>query len=454
MPNFADQLALSLDPQLTTFQFPQRTGLTPNPSGSMADMFSYSQPDVFSQSYLQNLPQFNLDDNLFEDMPRSSHDDLNQFFNDAAFGGGTPGVGSRLGGGDKALEPVGGSWLRNAQQSPPDWEHQNVPLAVDTSVEKVGEQRETLVKNGQITPGNSPSSPNTQKTVRKASRKTKATSMAETVVASAPAATERNDAAAPAPVKRVRKPRRSTKKKPTPEQEAAKRETFLKRNREAAYKCRIKKKTQTEMIVERAKALDQDNAVKGLEVERLKREIEGLRALLLPHWRTCADDNVNSYVDNLVNGGWGLGKMVLGTMIPRPEFDAGEEPTMEDDSGSDPGSNHGCTHPRDGDENGEMEGPAHKRRRSEAVFEMSSVAFDHSMATMDASRQRRESFFANSLGPEEVLKDALGCGGSISSSGTATPAVRATMGRLEMLNEDFLIGDTPPPLDLSAPDGT
>ena len=448
----------------------------------MMDPYSnFPQPDVFSPSYLSNLPTFNPNE-LFNDLPRSSHDDLNQFFNDTAFGfgEGTSGGGGLLGsklGGEKSPLPAAmtQNWLRSMDQSQSgllNWENQSqcqerengngdgddngARLAVDTTLE--AEQRKTIIKNGQATPGDSPSSPKSAKGLRKTTRKSKASAKLE--ASAAPTSTTSDQA--PVPAKRARKPRRSNKKKPTPEEEAAKRETFLKRNREAAYKCRIKKKNQTEGIVERAKMLDADNAVKGLEVERLRREIESLRALLLPHWRGCGDQNVSRYVDNLVNSGWGLGKMVLGA-VTRPKFEVEDEP-REDDGRNDEDVSH--SHPRDEDaEDNENEEPAHKRRRSSAIFEIPLSSFEDSISQQAAlaDRQRRESFFPNSMAAEEIMKDALGSQrgsigsvGSLSSSGAATPAARATfMGArgMDIFTEEFLVGDTPPPLDLSAPDG-
>ena len=465
----SDEGSNTLDPTLTTFSYPTTTYGQSNSMTSMTSMMdpysNFQQPDVFSPSYLSNLPTFNPNE-LFNDLPRSSHDDLNQFFNDAAFGGGTPGASglSKFGmSGEKSPLPAAmtQNWLRNMQQSTsvPDWENQsqsqerengNGALAVDTKLDT--EQRETVIKNGQATPVDSPSSPKSAKGVRKATRKSKASAKLE---AAAPTTTSSDQG--PVPAKRARKPRRSNKKKPTPEEESAKRETFLKRNREAAYKCRIKKKNQTEGIVERAKMLDADNAMKGLEVERLRREIESLRASLLPHWRGCGDRNVSSYVDNLVNSGWGLGKMVLGA-VTRPKFEVEDEP-REDDGRNEEGSH---SHPRDGDGENESAEPAHKRRRSSAIFEIPLSSFEDSMSQQAADRQRQRSFFGNSLAPEEILRDALGSqrgsigSASLSSSGSATPAVRATFmgGRgMDILSEEFLVGDTPPPLDLSAPDG-
>ena len=295
--------------------------------------------DIFSHSYvLQNLPTFNVDDNLLDGMPKSSHDDLNQFFNDAGYDGAnfgdyTPGVATP---GVLRQHELGGSWLRNVQHVQQSAISCAAALAVDTSGENVNvEQRETLVMNGQVTPGNSPSSPQSSKSqqpTRKLGRLRRATTKAvDGSAVSVPSASASADDFQPlVPTKRARKPHKNARKPRTAEQEAAKRETFLKRNREAAYKCRIKKKTQTEMIVERAKQLDQDNAMKGLEIENLRREVESMRAMLLPHWRTCSDEKVNGYVDGLVKEGWRLGKMLMGAVVPRAEFDAGEEPREDD----------------------------------------------------------------------------------------------------------------------------
>lgn len=110
-------------------------------------------------------------------------------------------------------------------------------------------------------------------------------------------------------VKKSRKPRRSSKKTTTAGQVAAKRETFLKRNREAAYKCRVKKKTQTEKDVEMVKTIGEDNAARLIEVESLRGEVKWLRGLLLPHYRGCEDKRVVAYLDGLGCLGEGCGGM-------------------------------------------------------------------------------------------------------------------------------------------------
>ena len=168
------------------------------------------------------------------------------------------------------------------------------------------------MNNGHVTPGDSPeeargSPPKWVKAtlVRKQSRKGKVTAAAAAAAAaSASSATSEENLwgtqGGETKFKKQRKPRRSSKKMTTAEQAAAKRETFLKRNREAAYKCRVKTKTQTAEVVERVKTLGEDNAAKGIEVERLQREVEGLRGLLLPHYTGCEDEQVVAYPDGLV----------------------------------------------------------------------------------------------------------------------------------------------------------
>ena len=83
--------------------------------------------------------------------------------------------------------------------------------------------------------------------------------------------------------------------KTTPQNVATKREAILKRNKEAAYKCRMKMKTQRVEAAERVKVLREDNASKGLEVEDLRSEVCGLKRLLLSHYRGCDDEKLVAY---------------------------------------------------------------------------------------------------------------------------------------------------------------
>ncbi|KFZ25082.1 hypothetical protein V502_00438 [Pseudogymnoascus sp. VKM F-4520 (FW-2644)] len=84
------------------------------------------------------------------------------------------------------------------------------------------------------------------------------------------------------------------------------------RNREAAYKCRVKK-TKTEKDVKKVKTIGDDKAAKRIEVEGLRSEIEGLRVLLLPHYRGCGDERVVAYLDGV--GGLGGGCGVTGVCV-------------------------------------------------------------------------------------------------------------------------------------------
>ncbi|KFZ12574.1 hypothetical protein V501_04147, partial [Pseudogymnoascus sp. VKM F-4519 (FW-2642)] len=285
------------------------------------------------------------------DFPRP-HDDLSHFFADSPFSSPVPNQRfvPMKGQGGQTYSPVWG-----VQQQQDGWSHGNAnnnnnnnnnqinsnnnnnnnnnnqasssqqaaPLAILTSGFEPGSDARTVVHHGQVTPGDSPETttspgPGKGRASRRASRKGKESisSIATTSSTSTRDSgrdtsgrdtSNRNSTTQPSPpaetaptkVKKPRKPRRSSKKTTTAEQAALKRETFLKRNREAAYKCRVKKKTQTEEVVERVKALGEDNRAKAAEVERLRREVEGLRGLLLPHYRVCGDERVVAYLDGL-----------------------------------------------------------------------------------------------------------------------------------------------------------
>ena len=99
-----------------------------------------------------------------------------------------------------------------------------------------------------------------------------------------------------AKVKKPTKPRQPSKKT-TLEDVAAKREAFLKRNKESAYKCRVKKKTEMLEAAERVKVVTEDNASKGLEVEELRSEVSVLKRLLLSHYRGSDYGKLVAYLD-------------------------------------------------------------------------------------------------------------------------------------------------------------
>ncbi|OBT85648.1 hypothetical protein VE02_05807 [Pseudogymnoascus sp. 03VT05] len=270
------------------------------------------------------------------DFPRPQ-DDLSHFFADSPFS--SPGQGQRFvpmkaqQGGQQTYSPVWGSqqqdgWSRNNNANnhinninnnnqASSSSSQQPPLAILTSGFEPGADARTVVHHGQVTPGDSPETatspgPGKSRASRRGSRKGKE-SISSIATASSTSTRDsgrdggrasgsgRNSisstspaaSSAPAKVKKPRKPRRSSKKTTTAEQAALKRETFLKRNREAAYKCRVKKKTQTEEVVERVKALGEDNRAKAAEVERLRREVEGLRGMLLPHYREEGEGSLN-----------------------------------------------------------------------------------------------------------------------------------------------------------------
>ncbi|ELR05590.1 hypothetical protein GMDG_01781 [Pseudogymnoascus destructans 20631-21] len=339
-----------LDPEMPSFSYPD------------AYLDYHQVPDFFNPSYLSGAhttttssaaaptsypsddttaPHSALTATAPLDFPKP-HDDLSHFFADSPFSSPVPnqrfmpmkGQGQ---GGQQTYSPVWGvqqdGWSNgNGNNNNPISNNNNhhhhqapasqqaPPLAILTSGFEPGDAR-TVVHHGQVTPGDSPETatspgPGKGRASRRVSRKGKESisSIATATTTSSHDSGGRNSmtetsppAEAPAKVKKPRKPRRSSKKTTTAEQAALKRETFLKRNREAAYKCRVKKKTQTEEVVERVKALGEDNRAKSAEVERLRREVEGLRGLLLPHYRVCGDERVVAYLDGLGSGGGGVG---------------------------------------------------------------------------------------------------------------------------------------------------
>jgi len=295
-----------LDHELTSFTYP----------GAYA-YHDYQFPDFFNASYLSGAQlSYPTEAGCVDDGPQSSSstsnaidfpkpDDLSHFLSDSPFASPTPG--QRY----TALT----SQVAHSGYSPAPWDRGLVstaleswaqpamaarPLSILTSGFEPVESR-TVRNHGQVTPGDSleeaPGSPPKwvkAALVRKQSGKGKEIAVAA-AAASASSATSENFSGTQGgetKFKKQRKPRRSSKKTTTAEQAAAKRKTFLKRNREAAYKCRVKTKTQTAEVVERVKALGEDNVAKGVEVERLQSEMEGLRGLLLPHYTGCEDEQI------------------------------------------------------------------------------------------------------------------------------------------------------------------
>lgn len=176
-----------------------------------------------------------------------------------------------------------------------------------------------VINHGQVTPGNSPKdlqpllreSSTAAPTTRRQPRKRKELAAVTITMANATAAVSLEKDLKPLKGggSKVKKPTKSQRpsKKTTLENVAAKREAFLKRNKEAAYKCRVKMKTQREEAAERTKVLTEDNASKGLEVEQLRSEICGLKRLLLSHYRGCADERLMTYWNGFRSVGLGEG---------------------------------------------------------------------------------------------------------------------------------------------------
>lgn len=378
----SDHFNLALDQDFSSFSYPNA-------------YTDYAGPDIFGTSYLSGSQlgfqlENRLDDPILNpplDLQKSSHDDLNQFFADPAFlnMAASPLPAHRYS--DLKSQNTLGRyspvpWQRgvdpSSQVDPWATAQQPSSLAIGTpTLEKV-DSRDTVMHHGQVTPGDSPASPfQSSKPQRKTTRKTKATTKK-----SESHSTRSTPAAESAPAKKTRKPRRSSKKPATPEQEALRRETFLKRNREAAYKCRIKKKTQTEMIMERAKALDANNAMKGVEVQQLRREVERLRALLMLHYRECRDEALIEYMDGMVKRESWAGSFAYSSV----ETDTTSPASMD---------------------------RATERRESENVFEMRE--FEESIALAGSRRSSNAASSVSGLGssgmlvqePAELFLDAV-----------------------------------------------
>jgi hypothetical protein len=250
-------------------------------------------------------------------IPASSHSDLNEFFTDSAidphihyehgeflksFGQLEPNHGRRsesLTNPDDSKSSVKISGLSDQCMNDPITSACRSPLDLwdSLSLDPVDMtwNVNTTVQHGQITPGNSPVSlgESTKITNSKTGRKSPGKSPRKMAV-------NRFQVSDALPCKSSRKPRKSRKshkKARTIEEEAKHHEQFLKRNREAAHKCRIKRKSQIENIQDRAKVQANEIAAKGLEIARLKHEVNTLRALLMPHYQECDDQRMVEYLD-------------------------------------------------------------------------------------------------------------------------------------------------------------
>ncbi|KFY87390.1 hypothetical protein V498_07199 [Pseudogymnoascus sp. VKM F-4517 (FW-2822)] len=181
-------------------------------------------------------------------------------------------------------------------------------------------EHHTVVNHGQITPCDSPKdlrpllheSTESTPTMRRQSRKRKEVAAVTTTTTNATAVASVESEKSPKRLKgseaKVKKPTKSQQlsKKTALEIVAAKREAFLKRNKEAAYKCRMKIKTQRVEDAERMKVLTEDNASMGLEIEKLRSEVCGLKGLVLSHYRECGDQRLMEYLGGDVGAGEGV----------------------------------------------------------------------------------------------------------------------------------------------------
>ncbi|KFZ20442.1 hypothetical protein V501_00144 [Pseudogymnoascus sp. VKM F-4519 (FW-2642)] len=312
-----------LDPELLSY-----------PNASLdSQVFDFLNPSYQSGAEPNRLEYASHSSNSALDFPKP-HDDLSHYLSDSPFPSPTPGsrhaaLISQVPHSGYSPTPWDGGLVSTAQDNwvPPINAAAPAPLSIITSgFERVDFRN--VMHHGQATPADlleeglsSPPKSAKSASARRQSKKEKeiATATATASAFASSAMSEENSTGSQGgsetKVKKRRKPRRSSKKRTTAEQAAAKRETVLKRNREAAYKCRLKKKAQTVEVVERVKVLGEDNAAKGSEIERLRTDVEGLRGLLLPHYRGCGVERVVACLNGICEVGvdWGQVGKGIGT---------------------------------------------------------------------------------------------------------------------------------------------
>ena len=282
-----------------------------------------TEPDVHLDNTLTSVSHDDNSSSISSDWSPELHDDLSDFFSEQLLS--YPATEQRFATLEAEIPPSGYSSIsldrRRLDSTASDSRASSPPAtpparsAIFTSgFEPFKHHIE--INHGQITPGNSPKdlqpllreSSNATPTTRRQPRKRKEVAAVTISITNATAAVSLEKDLKPlkgggAKVKKPTKSQRPSKKT-TPENVAAKREAFLKRNKEAAYKCRVKMKTQRVESEERSRVLTEDNALKGLEIEKLRSEVYGLKRLLLSHYRGCGDERLMAYLDGV--GGVGL----------------------------------------------------------------------------------------------------------------------------------------------------
>jgi len=289
----------------TTISVPEPLWLhdSPQRSGSLtSDLLIYPDAEGIGR------PQLHLQSNQDIDPLLPSRDELSQFLNGSVFEqitaprilniNNSPLTSAgqfRLMNALSGYTPVTGEGARATQSNSCLSAPQTASLTMLVDNTRDGN---TDVQHGQFSPGDS--SISSGKSVGKGVAKT------DNIYAQprrgGNAGKSQRDSSAEKPTKKTKKPRKSTGRKLTPEQELERREIHLKRNREAAHRCRNKKKHENEEIARKVEVLDADNSRKSFQVAKLKREIEALKALLLPHYRECNDEQLVTYMDTTTLG--------------------------------------------------------------------------------------------------------------------------------------------------------
>ncbi|KFZ14912.1 hypothetical protein V502_05855 [Pseudogymnoascus sp. VKM F-4520 (FW-2644)] len=328
---FDDNFHIS-DSEMTYFPYPE--ACVEYQGADFSNLSCLFDPEIIYQTepdvHLDNtLTRDSHDDNsssISSDWSPELHDDLSNFFSEHLLS--SPATGQRFATLEAETPPSGyssmpldrsldGTALESRASSPPATPSAR-PAIFTSGFEPF--KHYTAMNYGQVTPGNSPkdlrpllrkstkAAPTTRRQPRKRMEVADVT-ITITNAIEASIESEKDLKLLEDDKATVKKPTKSqrTSKKTTLESVAAKREAFLKRNKEAAYKCRVKTKIQRMEAAEREKVLTEDNASKGLEIEKLRSEVYGLKRLLLSHYRKCSDENLAEYWNGFRSVGLGEG---------------------------------------------------------------------------------------------------------------------------------------------------
>lgn len=183
------------------------------------------------------------------------------------------------------------------------WTSTMKPQNLHTATLEKDTDGSTVLKHGQVTPGDSPQDEDknggqANSTAFQGSesqvKATRSSNGKRSSVASKVEESPTSFQTAPKPAKKARK----SKKKPiTKEQEEAKRKRFLERNRVAADKCRQNRKKWIDDLQEKCHIFSTDNALKKAALEEMEQELLQMKNMLLLHSQHCKDPNILAWVN-------------------------------------------------------------------------------------------------------------------------------------------------------------